>query len=191
VIKRCVMNNEIWKSVRGYEGIYEISNMGSLRRLERIDTYTVGSGKEIRRPLKGMKVTTVKKDGRYWFTSLSKNGKRKNFYIHRLVAYHFIGEIPPKMVVNHLDMDINNNRADNLEIVSNRENYIHGARNKNHSSEYIGVSWNTRRSKWIAMVRNDAGSKTYLGAFNDEEDARDAVLREYKSRGIMPKYLNV
>jgi hypothetical protein len=59
-----------------------------------------------------------------------KNKKRIWKRVHRLVAEHFIGEIPPKMVINHKNFDKSDNRVDNLEIVTSSQNRLHYLRNK-------------------------------------------------------------
>lgn len=61
--------------------------------------------------------------------SLKSNGKRKNFYIHRLVAEHFVKKIPGKNVVNHKDFDKKNNNYKNLEWCTQKENVRYSASN--------------------------------------------------------------
>jgi hypothetical protein len=64
------------------------------------------------------------------FIGDKKNKKRIWKRVHRLVAEHFIGEIPPKMVINHKDFDKHNNEVTNLEIVTSSQNRLHYLRNK-------------------------------------------------------------
>jgi hypothetical protein len=120
--------------------------------------------------------------------NLSKEGKTKTRYVHRLVAEHFIGAIPKGMAVNHIDHKIYNNHYLNLEIITRRDNTYHGLRNKNHTSKYAGVYWNKVRSKWIAMTRINGSNKIYLGGFDNEIDAHNAVLNRLKEENIQSIY---
>jgi hypothetical protein len=71
----------------------------------------------------------------YLYTGLfvdTPTGKKRIWKrVHRLVAEHFIGEIPPKMVINHKNFDKSCNDVDNLEIVTSSQNRLHYLRNKN------------------------------------------------------------
>ena len=94
---------EIWKDIEGFEGLYQISNMGNVKSLNYHRT-----GKE--RIMKGRK----DKDG-YLLAHLSKDGKAKNYQIHRLVAIAFIPNPDNLPVINHKNEIKSDNRVSNLE----------------------------------------------------------------------------
>lgn len=110
---------EIWRDIIGYEGIYQISNLGNVKR---IGTYSNQTGKEwiSNRILK----PAIKSNG-YMFVGLSKNGKVSSKHIHRLVAEAFVSNPDNKPTVNHKDGNKSNNTVDNLEWVTYLENNIH------------------------------------------------------------------
>ena len=108
---------EIFKDIEGYEGLYQISNKGRVKSLERVTS----SGCPIKEKIR---VNSTKKNG-YEFIILYKDGKGKNFYIHRLVALAFIPNIDNKSQVNHIDENKSNNCVSNLEWVTNNENQRH------------------------------------------------------------------
>lgn len=93
---------EIWRYIKGYEGLYLISNFGNGESL-----------RERKVPLKPLK----NKDGYLYFILTDKDGKRHTCYIHRLVANAFVANDDPvtKTEINHKDQNKNNNRFDNLE----------------------------------------------------------------------------
>ena len=106
---------EEWKDIKGYEGIYQISNKGRVKSLH--------YGKE-----KILSGTPIK--GGYLFINLSKNGKTKPFYIHRLVAQAFLPNPDNLPDVNHKDEDKTNNYVENLEWCSRKYNINYGNRNE-------------------------------------------------------------
>lgn len=108
---------EEWMDIRGWEGIYQISNYGRLKSFKREKTGVVLSNKN----KNGWYLNVVLQTGR-------RNSRRWSVKIHTLVATHFIGPRPSdKHIVNHKDCDKQNNRADNLEWVTQRENMLHAA----------------------------------------------------------------
>lgn len=116
---------EIWKDVPNYEGLYQVSNYGRVRSLERV--VTTKSGWTFRVNGRILK-PTVKKRG-YMDIILCKNSKKKHYYVHRLVAIAFLdGDV--KEEVNHIDMNPSNNNLDNLEWVTSSENKKHRFENK-------------------------------------------------------------
>lgn len=105
---------EIWKDVKDYEGLYQVSSIGRIKSLPRNGTIN----KE--RILK----CTVDKDG-YLKVNLSKNNIQRKIIVHRLVAMAFISNPYNYPQVNHIDGNKQNNEATNLEWVSNKENIQH------------------------------------------------------------------
>lgn len=101
---------EEWRPIRGFEGLYDVSNRGEVRSLPRevqgTRKYTTKGG-----PLKG----STHKSG-HISVSLSIGGVRKREYIHRLVYQEFVGEIPDGMEIRHLNGVPSDNRLENLRI---------------------------------------------------------------------------
>ncbi len=121
---------EIWKDIEGYEGLYEISNLGNVKSLARTWNFRdYGNGKKqvIKSKEKILK-TSISNSG-YVLVGLSKNNKNSLKAVHRLVAKAFITNPTNKPQVNHIDGNKLNNRVDNLEWCTNRENQIYAWRN--------------------------------------------------------------
>lgn len=111
---------EIWKPVPGYEGSYEVSNLGRVRSVSR---YTpTWSGKVFKKGT--IKKQKEDKDG-YFKVWLSKNSKKKPFFVHRLVATAFLDNPDNLPVVNHKDGNKKNNTVENLEWCTLSENTKH------------------------------------------------------------------
>ena len=103
---------EEWKAIKGYEGIYEVSNLGRVRS---------NNGE----------ITPQPNSTGYLRVKLSKNGEKRRFLVHRLVADAFVTNPNPEVnnVVNHLDCDIHNNSAENLEWTTRSGNLLHASKN--------------------------------------------------------------
>ena len=100
---------EIWRDINEYEGIYQVSNLGNVRSVDRI----IDRGFS-KLPLKG-KILSPSNNAGYLFVILSKNCNAKTAFIHRLVAETFIPNPDNLPCVNHKDENPLNNRVDNLE----------------------------------------------------------------------------
>lgn len=122
------MNSEKWITVKGYDGLYEVSNFGRVRSVSRVDSY----GRHRKE-----KVLTPHDNKGYMQVGLYKNGKMSWHFVHRLVAEAFIGIRPNGYEVNHIDEDKANNCANNLEYVTRTENVRHGTGNKRRSTSNI------------------------------------------------------
>ena len=120
--------NEVWKDVKHYEGFYQVSNLGRVRSVDR-EVYA-GNGKT--RVANGKVLTPNDNGYGYLIVFLTKDGKRVNHYVHRLVAEAFVGEFSEHNVVNHIDYNTKNNRADNLEITTQEQNVRYSSHNMCH-----------------------------------------------------------
>jgi len=116
---------EIFKDINGYEGLYQISNLGKVKSLHRIRKGKGGSNCPVRERI----CKTKLQNGGYEQATLIKNSEPKTLYVHRLVAEAFIPNPHSKAQVNHIDGNKLNNNSDNLEWVNQSENELH-ARNK-------------------------------------------------------------
>ena len=106
---------EIWKDIPGYEGIYQASNLGRIK-----------SNKKILKP-------TIDRTG-YVNARLFKNGELKVIRLHRVIAITFIENENNKPVINHIDGNKQNNRVDNLEWCTQKENV-------RHAIEVLGINY--------------------------------------------------
>lgn len=115
---------EEWRPVAGCEGIYDVSNLGRVRSLARVNR----KGQPVRgRILKQL----IRRDGRPQVNA-SLNGVRKTFHVHRLVATAFLGEPRPGEVVCHGDGDPANNAARNLRWDTRSSNNLDSVRHGTH-----------------------------------------------------------
>ena len=110
--------NEIWKTVIGYEGLYEVSSMGRVRSLDR---YVRGRGDSMKLHKGRTLHPKIDRDG-YCIYNLCKDGKVKNFRAHRLVADAFIPNPNNKSCIDHINTIRNDNRVENLRWSTQQEN---------------------------------------------------------------------
>ena len=113
---------EEWREVAGYEGLYEVSNLGNIRALDRT---VKGNSKRGTQNISGhAKKKSIAKTG-YEVVLLHKDGSYKTKTIHRLVAKAFIPNPDNRPIVNHLDGNKRNNRVTNLEWCTQKRNVQH------------------------------------------------------------------
>ena len=130
---------EHWKAIAGYEGLYEVSDLGRVKSL--------WHGKE--------KILKPRKQNcGYLNVILCKDGHSKTITVHRLVAKAFIANPNNLETVNHKDEVKTNNVADNLEWMSQRDNNNYGTRNKRASEANTN---NPKRSKQVQMFDKQTG----------------------------------
>ena len=129
------MEKEIWKNIKGYEGLYQISNYGKVKSLERY--YFSGMYNAIKKyQNENIRKTEKSKNG-YLRVTLSKNGKLKKYSIHRLVAETFIPNPNNLLQVNHIDENKENNYYKNLEWCDSEYNVNYGKRNEKAKKSMI------------------------------------------------------
>ena len=179
------LNNEVWKDIPNYEGLYQASNLGRIKSLEK-KRYTGKDGKCIRvYPEKILKPTTSSNRG-YMMVTLMNFGNPRYYTLHKLIALTFLENIENKPYVNHIDNNKYNNYVSNLEWVSERENNCHASKIKTSSSKYVGVHF--YKNKWKSQISIN-GKKVHLGTFTTEEEAYNSRVNFEKNKKIENKYL--
>jgi hypothetical protein len=160
-------NIEIWKDIPGYEGIYQVSDMGNVKSLSREmllkGEYPIIIKEKILKP--------SRLSNGYLILGLSKNGFIKKITVHTLVAMVFLNHKPDgtnKICVDHINNIKTDNRLVNLQLISQRENTSKDK--KNGTSKYVGVSLKKSNKKWIASI-NINNKVKHLGYFTDEYEA--------------------
>lgn len=129
------MHNEVWKPILDYEGFYEVSTTGKVRGLNRAVTLPDGRT----RTIKEKELEPKRNADNYLFVSLSRDGKSKSHYVHRLVALAFIINTESYPEVNHLSGDKSDNSVGNLNWVSHQQNVVHAYEsglNRNHGGTH-------------------------------------------------------
>lgn len=110
---------EKWKDIKGYEGIYQVSNLGRVMSLSNNKT----------KKQKILKLYTDRKG--YFKIKLTNNGVRRSYFAHQLVAMAFLNHKPNgnTIVVDHIDFNKHNNSVNNLRLISHHNNSIRTRRN--------------------------------------------------------------
>ena len=110
------MRVEEWRDIKGYEGLYQVSNLGNVKTLAR---------RRVRES-----ILSPENNKGYLRVSLHKNNKHKHCFIHKLVAEHFIPNNNGLPEINHKDENPLNNCVDNLEWCTHKYNLLYGDRRK-------------------------------------------------------------
>ena len=151
------MQKELWLAVKGFEGLYEVSDLGRVRSLDRT-TKTRGDGKRISKG-RVLKFKTDKYG--YYCVCLRKNLKNHHKTVHRLIAEVFVENKENKPQVNHIDGNKLNNHYSNLEWCTTQENTEHAKVNGLICS---GTRCHKAKLNWNIVNeirRNYEGTKTY------------------------------
>lgn len=130
------MTKELWKDIKGYEGLYQVSNLGNV--------YSNISKKKLKPRIKIHS---------YLGVVLYNNEVVKHYSIHRLVAEVFIQNPENKPQVNHIDENKTNNMVSNLEWVTAKENCNHGTRNQRMSHRIKAIDVATGEYNYYNSIR--------------------------------------
>jgi len=157
------MIKEEWKVVEGFED-YEISNLGRVKSLK--------FGKE-----KILKYSNTFNN--YNSIGLFKNKKSYRFNIHQLVAIAFLNHKPCgyEVVVDHINDDIKDNRVENLQLITQRDNTF--KTQGKYTSKYKGVHFDKKINKFISMISLN-GKRINLGCFKTEIEAHEVYQNKLK-----------
>jgi hypothetical protein len=167
------MTQEIWKDIPNYEGYYQVSNLGNVKSLPRIV-----SNKRGEYVIQERLLSLTKTKRGYFKLNLHKDSKRKTFLLHQIVAMAFLSHKPCglKKVVDHIDENITNNKVDNLQLLTCRENVRRVPKDK-YTSKYKGVHYRKRDKIFVAQIY--LNKKTvHLGRYKNEYDAHLAYQKK-------------
>ena len=157
---------EIFKDIPNYEGMYQVSNLGNVKSLER----KVYSNNKLHYIQKENILNKYISTRGYYSVTLSKNSKTKTRTIHQLVAIAFLNYKPDKttkIVVDHIDANKLNNNLNNLQLISNRENI-----NKDKKRELpTGVTKENNKYRVKIFINKKS---EHLGMFNTIDEASKA-----------------
>lgn len=135
------MENEIWRNIEGYEGLYQVSNQGNVRSLNYKQTGMV----QVLKPGKHTRG--------YLLVTLYKDGKAKGCKVHRLVAQAFLPNPDNLPQVNHKDENPSNNRVENLEFCTAKYNTNYGSRNQRASESNRGKHHSEETKRKMSEAR--------------------------------------
>lgn len=177
---------EKWLPIKGYEGLYEVSDKGRIRSIDRIVICRNGTLK----PVKGKIRKICQCTNGYCFVTLSKCGTIKDKLVHRLVMDTFVGNSENE--VNHKDGNKTNNRLENLEYVTHSDNQKHSYRVLKNSPVQ---SWKGKRgflhNKSIHIKVHDtvSGISNIFGSFRlaAENGFNRTAIRKYVDTGNLYK----
>lgn len=169
------MELEKWKDVKGFIGIYKVSSLGRIISLSRKVTCRNGG---VRTTKERILKLTIEAHG-YHQVSLCFEGKSHKTKVHTVVAIAFLNHTPCnfKLIIDHKDNNKLNNRKDNLQITTMRNNTSKDQFRYNRTSKYTGVSWDKARNKWASSI-NIKGKSKRLGYFLNEIDAQNAYQKK-------------
>ena len=160
------LNVEVFRSIEGYKN-YAISSFG---RVKNVITGRILKGFDNRQG--------------YLIIDLYKDGNRKMFSVHRLLACAFLDNPNDKEYVDHKDNDKTNNHISNLRFATPKENSHNSKLSIKNTSGAKGISWHKRVKKWYAHIQID-GININIGYYDNIEDAKIArVNRANEAFGI-------
>ena len=173
------MTDEVWRDIEGYEMIYQVSNMGRVKRLDGIDSQG--------RNWKGRILSPGIDKGGYLKVCLYKEGKVNRFLVHRLVAHAFIPNPEGLPQINHIDEDKTNNLVDNLEYCDRKYNMNYGTRNERMTKNRVqsGIDNGTYDPELCGIMNKDRNEYARLYYQKNIEHLREQNrerMREYRRR---------
>ena len=154
---------EQWKDILDYEGLYQVSDLGRVKRLDRLKNHSSGKGTFLSKE----KIMKQSKGKFYYSVGLYDSFKLKTWLVHHLVSIVFLNHYPKRnnLVIDHKDNIKGNNMLSNLQIITNRNN---SSKDRINSVGFTGVRKDENR--FVAQI-SYKGKIISLGAYNSAEDA--------------------
>ena len=166
---------EIWKEIKGFKGFYQVSSTGRVKSLYRKIIRSNGASQSFKERI----IKTGIGSNGYPCAVLYKVGVRKSVMIHQLIAEAFLNHTPCgyRLVVDHQNGVRTDNRLENLQIITQRENSSKDK--KGGISKHTGVTSIKSNNKWKARISIN-GKRKDLGSFDNELEAAEAYQTALK-----------
>lgn len=157
---------EIWRDIKGYEGLYQVSSIGRVKSLER-KKQNHSKLQIVPEKIKQPHQQYGKHKNEYLVVNLYKNNKGKNMFVHRLVAEAFLDNFVKGLEVNHIDGNKQNNVVGNLEMVTRSQN-------QKHAYEVLG----RKRNKALLGI---VGYENKTSKETGQYDMKGNLIKKYGS----------
>jgi hypothetical protein len=174
---------EVWLPIKGYEGLYEVSDLGRVKSLKRTASHWRGGVRTVKEKILKQEIVI----GDYRRVCLLKDKIKKRISVHRLVAFNFLEEDKDRLFVNHIDRNTSNNKVENLEWVSRSENQTHACLNANNN--HYGIH-KTKNKEEYQVRFNHNSVRVYLGTFKNIKKALKIRDKFIKENQIINKYIH-
>jgi hypothetical protein len=167
---------EQWKDIPLWEGIYQASDLGRIKSIERVITRSNGRKKFIPECI----LSQCLSSNGYLNVVLNRNGKKTPKTVHRLIAVTFLG-CKETDIIDHINGIKTENNIENLRICTKRQNasFTNTKKWANKTSKYIGVCLCKQTNKWKAAIAYD-GKQRQIGRFATQELAHEAYQSKLK-----------
>jgi hypothetical protein len=159
---------EIWKDIPGYDGLYQVSNMGNVKSLPK--EWIAGQGRK--RKHNGCILKPGLDSWGYKMVVLTKNLKRKTLKVHNLVALVFLNHKTngtTETCIDHINNIKTDNRVENLQLISNRDNC---SKDRNNKFGATGVCFHKRDNVFFSIIKLNK-KRLYLGSYKNKERAAE------------------
>lgn len=155
------MKKEIWKDIPGYDGVYQASSLGNIRKILILSPSMARA---------------------YPFVGLTKNKKQKYFSVHQLVSMAFLGHIPngQTLVVNHKDLNKRNPKLSNLEIIPQLDNLYYSLKRRKLNRNIKGYRWAERENAYVSIIYINK-DVIYLGYYKSKRKAHSIYQTAFKN----------
>ena len=162
---------EIWKDIKGYEGLYQVSNLGNVKKIKN-KKYNINK-KEVEEKEINKYISIGKHKLGYKNVKLTdKNGIRKNLFLHRIIAEAFVENPNNFNIINHKDGDKSNNNINNLEWTTQKDNVNHAWKNGlcENVRKVCAINGKRKSKKIIQKNKNGEVIKVWNSAMDIERE---------------------
>ena len=177
-----LLPGEIWKEVPGFKGYYLASNLGRIYSVAREYNFPLRNGTYNLRKSPGRILNQMLTPSGYLRVQISVDGVKRKYYSHLLIAWTFLDSSRERSITNHKDLDKTNNKSENLEWTSNRENSLHGQSGRTKTG-IPGIYFHPTRNRYQGSILFN-GKRHQIGDHKTIEQAKEAYQKKMAEFGL-------